>query len=207
MSTAKFYLYHHWWRGQFVIRGQAISHYDLRLDEGKPSHRYFNLDKDPTYYTKGIVAVEKKCEDKRWLTFEGIIKPKGEEDREWLIPGNPNKKIVAHVDRIDEGKVNIIEDSPTFISYMFHGKELNGYWVMRKSTPEENVWTFGKSTLPKTLEGQDLENLRNLQRIHTDKIEKIIQLSKEGKSRPEIAKTTGCSKTTVWNYQKEHGLV
>jgi len=149
MPEAKFYLTHHWWKGQFVVRGQPVSHWDLRLDEGQPSHRYWNLDKDPSYTTSGIVAVQKKCDDKRWLTFTGKIEPEGTETREWLKPGNPNKRIPAFVDRIDEGKVTIIEDTPTFISFKLYGKKLNGYWIMKKATPREIVWTFEKSKLPK----------------------------------------------------------
>jgi len=206
MTTAKFYLYHHWWRGAFVIRGMPVSHFDLRLDENESSHRYWKIDKDPTYFSKGMVAVEDKCPDKRWLTFEGIIPPYPKAPA-WLQPGNPNKRINAHVDKLDEGKVIILEDSPTFISFMFHGKELNGYWILRKATPKETVWTFEKSKLPKVYEGKDLENKRNLQRISTEKQKEIIRLTKLQKSRPQIANVVGVSKQTVYTYQQLHKLL
>ncbi|MHA1773400.1 MAG: helix-turn-helix domain-containing protein [Candidatus Heimdallarchaeota archaeon] len=177
------------------------------MDEGKPIHRYWRLNKDPTYFTKGIVAVEDKCSDRRWLTFEGIIKPKGKETREWLVPGNPNKRIVAHVDKLDEGKVIILEDSPTFISFMFYGKKLKGYWVMRKASPRETVWTFEQSELPKAYKGKNLENRRNLQRIPIQKQEEIVRLTKQGKSRPYIAKAVGVSKQTVYAYQRLYNLL
>jgi len=148
MPNAKFYLNKHWWMGQIVIRAQPVVHYDLRLDEGKDIHRYWNLDKDPTYINEDITAVGKTCDDRRWLVFTGTIPPH-DKAPDWLKPGNPNKRIEAHVDRIDEGEVSIIEDSPTFISFRFQGKELKGYWIMKKPIAEENVWTFEKSELPK----------------------------------------------------------
>lgn len=203
---AKFYLYHHWWMGSKVIRGIPVSHFDLRLDENKPSHRYFKLDKDPTYYDKGIVAVEDKCDDERWLTFEGIIPPRGKAPA-WLRPANPNKKIPAHLDKIDSGKVNIISDTPMFISFIFSGKEIKGYWILRNASPEEAVWVFEKNKLPKSYNGKDLGDKRNLQKIPPEMEKEIIRLSKEGKSRPEISRLTSTCQATVYYYQKHYGLV
>lgn len=197
---AKFYLSYHWWLGQFVIRGQAIKHWDLRLDEDKPSHRYWTLDKDPTYVQANIDAIEKKCDDERWLTFEGIIPPNPKAP-EWLKPGNPNKRIVAHVDRIDSGSVTILEDSPTFISFIFDGKELKGYWIMKKAMPQENVWVFEKSKLPMP-EKQSERTQRTIVRE-----DEIIRLTNQNLSRPKIAKMLNCSTSTVFIYQRKHNLV
>ena len=204
--TVKFYLYRHWWRG-VVLPKQSISHYDLRFDEDRPIHRYFRLDKDPMYFTKNVISVEDKCDDERWLTFEGIIEPKDKETRKWLIGGNPNKKIVAHVDLIDSGKVNILSDTPMFISFVFFGKEIKGYWVMRRASPEETVWVFEKSKLTKSYNGKNLEDKRNLQKIPPEMEKEIIRLTKEGKSRPDISRITNTCQATVYYYQKQYGLV
>ena len=207
---AKFYLYHHWWKGQRVIRDVPVSHYDLRLDEGEETHRYWKMDKDPTNDKDEISAVEDKSKDKRWLTFQGIIQPRGKEDREWLKIGNPNKRIVAHVDRIDSGRVHIIADTPIFISFIFHGNKLSGYWVLKKSTPDETVWIFEKSKLPKTINGntEKKEVMKKiLNRIEPNKIKKLIEMTKTGSSRPDIAKKLNISKSTVYNYQVENELI
>jgi len=203
--SVKFYLYHHWWKGSII--GKQISHYDLRFDEDKSIHRYFRLDKNPTFYNKKIVGVKDKCDDDRWLTFEGIIEPRGEETRKWLVRGNPNKRIVAHVDRIDSGKVNIISDTPMFISFIFFGKEIKGYWILKKATPKETVWTFEKSELPKSYDGKNLEDKRNLQKITPETERMIVKLTKEGKNRPDIASENKICQATVYYYQKLYGLV
>ena len=40
-----------------------------------------------------------------------------------------------------------------------------------------------------------------------DQIIKIIELTKEGKSRPKIAKEVGCSKSTVYLIQKKFEVI
>lgn len=202
MVKAKFYLTRHWWLGQFIVRGQAVQHWDLRLDEGKESHRYCNLDKDPIHVTKKINAVLKKDVDESWLTFEGIIPPRPKAP-ECLKSGNPNLRIVAHVDRLDKGTVTIIEDSPTFISFFFKGKKLKGYWVLRKVTLKEATWVFEKSKLPHTLEAD-----RPLRGIPPYKEQKIIDMTKKKiYTRPDIARKVKCSTSTVYLYQRKHGLL
>ena len=42
-------------------------------------------------------------------------------------------------------------------------------------------------------------------KLPLEKIQLIVKLTKEGQmSRPQIAKTVGCSKATVWRYQKKY---
>lgn len=43
--------------------------------------------------------------------------------------------------------------------------------------------------------------------ISMDTIEKIIELSEKGASRPEIAKKLNISKDTVWRYQKKFEIL
>ncbi|MFP4052227.1 MAG: helix-turn-helix domain-containing protein [Thermoplasmata archaeon] len=43
--------------------------------------------------------------------------------------------------------------------------------------------------------------------ISVSDIEKIVELSQKGLSRPEIAKRVGFSENTVWRYQKEYEVL
>ncbi|RLJ03626.1 MAG: hypothetical protein DRP11_00075 [Candidatus Aenigmatarchaeota archaeon] len=210
MPAHKFYLNRHWWRGQFVIRGQPVEHFDLRIDEGKLKNRYWVLDKDPTYVKKGIVAVQKICDDRRWLTFTGRIPPNPKAPK-WLKPGNPNKRIPAFVERIDSGIVNFIEDSPRFISMIFKGDRLRGYWVMKKPNPGESIWIFEKSELPKAKKLLDMLNSVRRRgspiQITQQQLDTIIKMSEAGASRPQIMRATNLSKSCVYHYQRLLGFV
>lgn len=62
--------------------------------------------------------------------------------------GNPNKAIPATMQILDTGSVNIISDTDTFVSFMFHGKELKGYWIAKRESPKAEIWVFSKSSLP-----------------------------------------------------------
>jgi len=210
MASYKFYLNRHWWRGQFVIRGQPVEHFDLRIDEGKLKNRYWVLDKDPTFFKTGIVAAQKICDDRRWLTFTGKIPPHPKAPK-WLKPGNPNKRIPAYVERIDSGTVNFIEDSPKFISMIFRGKRLTGYWIMKRTSPKDPIWAFEKSELPKAK--KILEMLNSIKRrgspiqINQEQLDTIIKMSKAGKSRPRIMEKTNLSRSCVYHYQRLLDLI
>jgi len=43
--------------------------------------------------------------------------------------------------------------------------------------------------------------------ISLNQIEIIVELSEKGKSRREIAEAAGCSKDSVWRYQKKFGFL
>jgi len=44
-------------------------------------------------------------------------------------------------------------------------------------------------------------------RISIEKIQMIIEMTKNGESRKQIARTVKCSTSTVYSYQKEYGLL
>ncbi len=43
--------------------------------------------------------------------------------------------------------------------------------------------------------------------LSSNQINKIIEMTEEGKLRPEIAEEVGCSKVTVWRWQKKYDLL
>lgn len=43
--------------------------------------------------------------------------------------------------------------------------------------------------------------------ISVEKMEQIVELTKEGYNRPTIARVVGVNKTTVWKYQKLYKLI
>ena len=83
-----------------------------------------------------IRAVRKKCYDvEGWFIKEG-------KDIRRKVGG-----IWTKIDVLDHGTVDIIEINPFFMSMMFHGKKLKGYYVAKKT---DEGWIFMKSKLPHT---------------------------------------------------------
>lgn len=128
-KVVDFVIRRHWWRGQIVVRGMVVQHWDLVIDSGKEYLDEFNLELDPLIEENleaGIPAFRKKCKTetpkgesfRKWTEFEGSIPPN---HPEW---GNPNKKIPAYMKIVDKGKVNWIEDAELFSSFEFKGKIL-----------------------------------------------------------------------------------
>jgi hypothetical protein len=62
--------------------------------------------------------------------------------------GNPLQKTASYMQILDSGNVEWLEDNANFASFKFDGKILNGYYVMKKESPQSNIWVFSKSELP-----------------------------------------------------------
>jgi len=152
LKRAKFLLRLITWKGQFVVRGMSVDHWDLVLDKGeKCLDEFAGMMNNPLEQPEGVNCIRRTYCDKT---------PEGKENKEWMkfygksIPprhpewGNPNRRIVADVIKVDEGSVNIISDTDTFVSFMFHGKELKGYWIAKRESPRAEIWVFSKSSLP-----------------------------------------------------------
>jgi len=120
--------------GRFIYQlhygPQIPQHFDVRIDVGKPYLDEWSMQENPVEvgYTK---AVLKKCEDKEW------IKPF---DGKKVVDGKTHFLMT-----LDSGEVNWIEDSMVFKSFIFKGKVLKGYWILKK---EDDEWYFQKSKLP-----------------------------------------------------------
>lgn len=152
LRRAKFLLRLITWKGQFVVRGMSVDHWDLFLDKGaKCLDEFGGMMNNPLEQPEGVNCIRRTyCiktpegkENKEWMKFYGkSIPPK---HPEW---GNPNRRIVADVEKMDEGTVNIISDTDTFVSFMFRGKKLKGYWIAKRESPRSENWVFSKSSLP-----------------------------------------------------------
>lgn len=150
LKQAKFLLRLVHWKGQFVVRGMSVEHWDLLLDKGEKCLDEFAGMKNPLEQSEGVNCIRRPyCTgtpegklNREWMNFFGKIPPN---HPEW---GNPNKRISAFMDKVDSGSVNIISDTSTFVSFMFKGKKLKGYWIAKRESPKAENWVFSKSSLP-----------------------------------------------------------
>jgi len=110
-------------------------HYDLRIQIGNRILE-FNLYKNPleTKVEEPIRAVAKGCRDLEWMK----IKEKGTRMKAFGV--------WSKVHTIDHGSVEIIEFTPSFMSFMINGKKLKGYYIARRV---DGMWEFMESKLPK----------------------------------------------------------
>lgn len=171
LKKAKFLLRRHHWRGSFVVRGMSVDHWDLILDKGeKCLDEFSSMDNNPLDNPEGVSCLRKDCcigtpegkPNKQWMKFYGKSIPPNHP--EW---GNPNKRIKAYMDKVDEGSVNIISDTDTFVSFMFHGKELKGYWIAKRESPKAEIWVFSKSSLP----GEPRKEIKQARHKHDECME------------------------------------
>lgn len=194
MGNAYFYLNRHWWKGETAVSDQPIEHFDLRIDEGKVFHRYWNLDQDPISAKETVNVFRKECDDKRWLTFIGEISSKSDTPK-WLKSGNPNTSNSAFIHRIDEGEVTVTENEKS-LSFNFKGKKLKGCWTIPSS--DETYLILKESEPPKVKPGRK----KGSRELENSQLEVIYNQTKENSSRPDIAKLAKCSKNSVYRYQK-----
>lgn len=135
-----FYLLHHWWRGQFVARGASLTeHWDLII----PPDIMFVIADNPL---KGSsTSLQRKVYSKNfWL--------KGSKQAEYIkpgTPGNPAKDTPCWAERVDSGKVTILEKGDLFMRFRFKGKKISGTYTLSREDPNTNLWKFGKMELPK----------------------------------------------------------
>jgi DNA adenine methylase len=85
--------------------------------------------------------------------------------------GNPNKIISAYMEIIDSGNVEWLEDNANFSSFKFDGKILNGYYIMKKESPQSTIWVFSKSELP----GQPVKEEISIAENRTIKVSNITK--------------------------------
>lgn len=147
----KFILRYCSWRGQFVVRGIPVDHWDIVLDKGaKCLDEFAGMKDNPLHHPEGVPCIRHDCcigtpegkPNKEWMKFSGDILPN---HPEW---GNPNKRIKAKMEIRDSGRVNIINDKETFFSAEFFGKELKGYWIAKRESKKGEIWVFSKSQFP-----------------------------------------------------------
>lgn len=129
-----FTLTRRYWKGATVVRGLEVEDYHIRFFNKK-----FHLDKNPII--KDVAALE----------FTG--------DPEFFKPGeyqpntkiNPNKKIPAFIEVIDDGSFDMELMQSDLIQIKFNGKKLKGMYVFKRS-PSSKVWQMIKQKTPKSLD-------------------------------------------------------
>ncbi|RLI97841.1 MAG: hypothetical protein DRP00_03335 [Candidatus Aenigmatarchaeota archaeon] len=156
--------------GSFVLQKHSWkggSHYDIRIDEGEDYLLEWSLQKDPRKYEidESEKVVLKKCYDKSWLTFEGKRKV-----------GN----VMTDVKILDSGKVDFIEKSQLFRSFIFHGDSLKGYYVLKSDGKE---WRFIRSALPSMKKELKYEEKSNFIRVHLHDIRDFTRCEGEEKAK------------------------
>jgi hypothetical protein len=119
------------WKGQYVVRGRPFEDYHIKIDAMK-----FHLDKDPSSKMPEVGISALAFEGK-----EGYYKPGKKEPKTEV---NPNRKIPAFIEVLDEGKVEIITDEPLYIHVRFKGKHLKGLYYFCRSSRQSEFWTFKK---------------------------------------------------------------
>jgi len=190
LSETKFALKRKWWKGQFVIRGMPVEHFEVRFDSEK--YPWFKLNKNPLVVESGISGI-KQSGRKEEVMFEGIIGP-GKE-------GNPNKKIPAHIDILDSGSVNVIEDSENFMHVKFSGKKLKGNWIFKRSDPASNIWNVSKAELPKTKSMREFGSP-----LSEEEIRDVYFLSENFVGVSEIGRFLDRPNSTVYDWLKKLNL-
>jgi len=158
-ESAAFVLQKHSWDNN--------SHFDIRLDEDKEFLTEWSLRKNPAEFEKDELeeVLPKKCWDKTWMTTEGKKKV-----------GN----VDTYIEKLDEGTVDIIEDTQNFRSFRFHGEKLKGIWNLRNTG---KGWIFQRSLLPggrleKTIE---VEEKKEYIVLHLHDIRDFVACESEAK--------------------------
>jgi len=185
LDKLKFTLQRVWWKGQEVIRKMPVEKWWLKFSNGI----YFVLDANPQIQKKGINAIKKTYQNvDKWMNFEGEIPP-GK-------PGNPNKKIPAHVEILEKGTVDQIETSERFLSFRFYGKKLSGFWIAKSA---DSTWVFETS--------QPGAKPKKLHKLSPWQIGSIYYLSHDKTLlTSDISENVGCSKEAVKYWQRKLGL-
>jgi len=76
--------------------------------------------------------------EKTIWTIEGEVEP--------TTPLNPTKETPSFVERLDSGSVTVLEDGDVFKKFEFRGNKLKGLWTAQRSSPQDAIWRFERST-------------------------------------------------------------
>lgn len=153
VERGEFALVRHFWRGQIVIRfGPSSEYYDLVFRAGETIQHF--LVKDDPRQTDGALAYA--APGGTDVTLEGGAKKSLLEvtDRVALQPeyggdtGNPTKATPAWVERVDGGRVLVLEDSADFKKLELFGQALTGAWTLAREGGASGFWAFQHAAGP-----------------------------------------------------------
>ena len=130
-SSSEFILTNRNWAGQLVVRGLPFEDYHLKINSKK-----FHLDKDPSHKVPKVGISALQFEGKEAYFKEGKKQPKTEV--------NPNLKISAFIEIVDQGSMEIIADEPLYFHVRFKGKKLKGLFHFRRTSQQSNFWSLKK---------------------------------------------------------------
>ncbi len=117
---------------QFVLHKHCLEsgcHWDIRFKSGWE----INIYEDPLQKEPSSRAIRKGCPGiEKWWFTEGKRKI-------------PVGGVMTDVEYIDHGSVNVLNNTASFSSFIFHGKKLKGYFILKKSGA---TWIFQRSAMP-----------------------------------------------------------
>jgi hypothetical protein len=149
-AAADFALSWQWWKGQTVVRAtpsRQVWHLMIAGKDGVDRADDYQLQKDPLSGEKAITAVleEGGTDSDQALKFEGDVEPG--KDVEGLL-ANDTKNTPSRVSIQDNGKVEFLEDGPTFKKLRFKGKKLKGIFTLVVEEPGSKLWQFSPGEDP-----------------------------------------------------------
>lgn len=145
------------WRGQLVVRGLPVLHYDLMIEreDGPVEKLTFTGGENPVDALAagagGIAAVRSEVRSSNlppgaddpaaWLEPKKLELPPGH-------PENPTKELPLFVEPVDHGPATVIHDGPTSFKLELKGSKLDGVFVLTRGSPSDEVWVLRRSEGP-----------------------------------------------------------
>lgn len=124
------------WRGPIVVRiGYSAELYDLWISAGEGA-MLFTFSDNPMEFWE-LSCTLRKFNDKKLMNITGVIPPE--------TPLNPNKKIVARVERLAEGKLLMYIDDPFLKKFKVQSSEWRGLYLLTQDEGT-NIWYLKKTS-------------------------------------------------------------
>ncbi len=128
-----------WHKGPEVRRGLPVTRYWLIIHDGSKIHDAFDFGKDTDPLKEAGATARRRTDAdlKELIPTTGELAPKHSASRV--------KKIKTEFDTSDYGRIRILEDFHNRLMLRFHGKTLEGSYVLVRSG---ETWTLQKTELP-----------------------------------------------------------
>lgn len=153
-KESSFLLRRLFWKGPTVVRGLPKFIFSLIwVEDGKVREIKFEDDANPLQRFKRGEGIGARVEALRNRP------PDGKSPKDWLDfpddkpipaahPVNPNKKLPMFAERVDKGKLQILSERDIVITLQAKGKEMKGPFILRRSTPKDDIWTMNVDRVP-----------------------------------------------------------
>ena len=127
LKAAQFTLQHQWWIDP------EINQFNLLIDEGKD--KMLNLIADSNITESERLSFYIEAVEDKTFTDRGIMVEKIAETGE---------KSTCWISRVDNGYVNILENTEKIKKLEFFGSKLKGVWIAKKSNESNTFWEMTK---------------------------------------------------------------